>query len=145
MNPRTRDNLIYLTVGLSIAALVAADAFYADSHGRKMWVPSRFAFRSVCSTALIWYVVIRVIRQAKQTLPRVLAGVLFATMLHLTIVFASRQIIEQLPGLAFAALFALEGYFVLYATEKCALWGTTRGAGTCKKMQIRDFDVDRRR
>jgi hypothetical protein len=121
MNSKTRDNLIYLAVGIGIAALVWAGFFYADAHGRKMWVPSRFVSRSVYSTALIWYVVIRVIRQAKQTFPRVLAGVLFATILHLTIVFASRQIIEQLPGLAFAALFALEGYFVFYATEKCAL------------------------
>jgi hypothetical protein len=124
MKPSTRDNIIYLTVGLSIAALSAADFFYADSHARKMWVPSRFAFRSVYTTALIWYVVLKGIRQTKQSLVRVLALLLFATLLHLTIVFASRQIIEELPGIAFAALWVLELYFVFYVTEKFALYLT---------------------
>src|ERR1700730_14705961 len=99
MKPKTRDNLIYLAVGISIAAFVWADFFYADSHGLKMWMPSRFAFRSVYTTALIWYVVLKGIRQTKQTFVRVLAWLLFATLLHLTIVCASRQIIEQLPGI----------------------------------------------
>ena len=124
MKPSTRDNLIYLTVGLSIAALFAADFFYADSHTRKMWVPSRFAFRSVYTTALIWYVVLKGIRQTKQTFVRVLAWLLFATLLHLTIVFSSRQVIEELPGIAFAALWVLELYFVFYITEKFALYLT---------------------
>ena len=35
MKPETRDNVIYLAVGISIAALVTADFFYADSHGMK--------------------------------------------------------------------------------------------------------------
>jgi cell division protein FtsW (lipid II flippase) len=122
MNQRTRDNLIYLAVGITVAALLAVDFFYADSRGRKMWVPSRFASRSIYTTALICYVAAIVTRQAKQALFRVFACALFAGMLHLTIVFASRQIVEQLPGLAFAALFAIEGYFVLLATEKCTLY-----------------------
>jgi hypothetical protein len=124
MKLRTRDNIIYLTVGFSIAALVAADFFYADSHGRKVWVPSRFAFRSVYTTALIWYVVLKGIRQTKQTFVRVLVWLLFATLVHLTIVFASRQIIEELPGIAFAAVWVLELYFVFFMTEKFALFLT---------------------
>jgi len=124
MKPSTRDNIIYLTVGLSIAALFASDFLYAGSHTRKMWVPSRFAFRSVYTTALIWYVVLKGIRQTKQTFVRVLAWLLFATLMHLTILFASRQIIEELPGIAFAALWVLELYFVFYITEKFALYLT---------------------
>jgi hypothetical protein len=124
MKPSTRDNIIYLTVGLGVAALVVADFFYADSRGLKMWMPSRFAFRSVYTTALIWYVVLKGIRQTKQTFVRVLACLFFATLLHLTIVFASRQIIEELPGIAFAALWVFELYFVFFVTEKFALYFT---------------------
>ncbi len=124
MNPRTRDNIIYLTVGLSIAALLVADVFYADSRARKMWFPSRFAFRSVYTTALIWYFVLKGIRQAKLTFVRVLAWLLSATLMHLTIVFASRQIIEELPGITFAALCPWEFYFVFFITEKFALYLT---------------------
>jgi hypothetical protein len=117
MKPKTRDNLIYLAVGISIAAFVWADFFYADSHGLKMWMPSRFAFRSVYTTALIWYVVLKGMRQTKQTFIRVLAWLLFATLLHLTIVFAFLQIIEQLTGISFAALWVAELYFVFFVTE----------------------------
>jgi hypothetical protein len=122
MNPKTRDNLIYLAVGISIFAFVWADVFYADSHGRKMWMPSRFAFRSVYTTALIWYVVLKRISQVKRTFVRVLAWFVFATLLHLTIVFASRQIIEELPGISFAALCVAELYFIFFVTEKFALY-----------------------
>jgi hypothetical protein len=124
MKPRTRDNIIYLTVGLSIAALLVADVFYTDSHGGKMWFPSRFAFRSVYTTALIWYFVLKGIGQAKLTFVRVLAWLLSATLMHLAIVFASRQIIENLPGIAFAALCPWELYFVFFITEKFALYLT---------------------
>jgi hypothetical protein len=47
MKQQTRDNLTYLAVGLGLAALLAFDAFYSDSHNRKMWMPSRFAFNAV--------------------------------------------------------------------------------------------------
>jgi hypothetical protein len=124
MKPKTRDNLIYLAVGISIAAFVWADFFYVDSHSLKMWMPSRLAFRSVYTTALIWYVVLKGIRQTKQTFVRVLAWLLFATLLHLTIVLASRQIIEELPGISFAALWVVELYFIFFVTEKFAIYLT---------------------
>jgi hypothetical protein len=124
MKPKTRDNIIYLTVGLSIAALLVADVFYTDSHGRKMWFPSRFAFRSVYTTVLLWYFVLKGIRQTKLTFVQMLAWLLSATLMHLTIVFASRQIIEELPGIAFAALGPWELYFVFFITEKFALYLT---------------------
>jgi hypothetical protein len=59
MKPKTRDNLIYLAVGLSIAALVTANAFYADSRGREMWWPSRFTFRAVTTPSLLAYFVVK--------------------------------------------------------------------------------------
>ena len=120
MKATTRDNLIYLAVGLSIAALFWAYFFYADSHGREMWLPSRFAIRTVYTTALIWYVVLRGIHTGKQTFIRVLVLALFATLLHLSIVFAFRSIIEKLPGIAFALLWVPEMYFIVVVTEKSA-------------------------
>jgi drug/metabolite transporter (DMT)-like permease len=59
MRPQTRDNLIYLTVGFCVAALLAVDFFWADSHGRKMWLPSAFAFRAVAYTGVLGYFVAR--------------------------------------------------------------------------------------
>ena len=44
MKQGTRDNVIYLGVGLGIAALLTTGDFYSYSHGREVWVPSPFAF-----------------------------------------------------------------------------------------------------
>jgi uncharacterized membrane protein len=103
MKPTTRDNLIYLAVGLGIAALVVADFFYADSHGRKMWMPSRYAFRLIYSTALLGYFVVRETRKEKATVVQVVACVLFASVVHLAIGFGCRQVLGQLSGISFSA------------------------------------------
>jgi hypothetical protein len=112
MKQSTRDNIIYLAVGLSIAALLAGDAFYAFSHDRKMWMPSRFALRVVTTAILLIYFVIRQTRQMRLALTAVFTSVLLATLLHLTIFFGLREIVEQLPGITFSALGALELFFV---------------------------------
>lgn len=112
MKPKTRDNLIYLGVGLSIAALVCVDFFYADSHGQKMWWPSKFAFRTVTTPSLLAYFVVREMRKEKATLFQTFAAVLFATLLQLGIMFSFRQIIDQLPGMSYSALAVLEMFVV---------------------------------
>jgi hypothetical protein len=117
MKPRTRDNIIYLAVGLGVAALLVADVFYADSRGREAWFPSKFAFRSAYTTVLIWFVVLKGIRALRQTFVQVLARVLFATLMHLAIFIASRQIIEQLPGIGFSVVCPWEMYFVVLVTD----------------------------
>src|SRR5260370_25602755 len=103
MKAQTRDNLIYLAVGLSVAALVTIDVFYTDSHGREMWMPSRFAFRAVYSTGLLAYFVARETRKVKATVAHVLMCVLFASILNLAIAFGFRRVMGELPGLTFAA------------------------------------------
>jgi hypothetical protein len=50
MKQKTRDNLIYLAVGLGVVALIVADFVYADSHGQRMWWPSTFASRATYTT-----------------------------------------------------------------------------------------------
>ena len=83
MKQGTRDNLLYLAVGLSIAALVVADFFYADSHNQKMWSPSTLTSRAVYTTLLLAYFVAREARKGKATLLQVLACTLFASIVHL--------------------------------------------------------------
>jgi hypothetical protein len=113
MKPRTRDNLIYLAVGLGIAALVVADFYYADSHGRKMWMPSRYAFRLVYSTALLGYFIVRETRKVKITVVQVIACVVFASVVHLAIGFGFRQPLEQLSGIGFSACVVLELFLLV--------------------------------
>jgi hypothetical protein len=108
MKQKTRDNLIYLAVGIGIVALILADLFYADSHGREVWWPSRFAFRAVFSTALLLYFVARETRKSKATLDKVLTCVLLAGVVHLAIVFEFRHAVDQLSGITFSALAVVE-------------------------------------
>lgn len=108
MKPRTRDNLIYLAVGISIAAFVWIDFFYADSHGKEMWMPSRFAFRTVTTPALLAYFVIKEMLRRKARFLGVFSAVLFATLVQLAIMFGFRQLIEKLPGISYSALTVLE-------------------------------------
>jgi hypothetical protein len=108
MKQNTRDNLIYVAVGLSIAALLVADFFYSLSHHTEMWRPSKFAFRGVFTTFLLAYFVARESRKLKATLLQVLGCVLFAGIVHLAIIFAFRQFVDQLSGMLFSALAVFE-------------------------------------
>jgi preprotein translocase subunit Sec61beta len=112
MKQKTRDNFIYLGVALSIVALIGADFFYADSRGQKMWWPSRLVSRGVYTTILLAYFVAREARKLKVTPVQVLASVLFAGMVHLAIIFAFRQAMEQLSGIPFSALAVCEMFLV---------------------------------
>lgn len=115
MKTKTRDNLIYLAVGLGIAALLAADSFYSDSRGMAMWMPSKFAFRLVCSTALLGYFVVRETRLQRATTVEVFACVLFSSVVHLAIGFGFRQAVGQLSGMGFSAWVALETFLLVLA------------------------------
>lgn len=112
MKPDTRDNLIYLGVGLGIAALVVADFFYADSHGQTMWWPSRLAFRAAYTTLLLAYFVVKETRKMKATLVQMLGYVLFVSLVHLAIVFTFRHAAGELSGITFAAVAVFEMFFV---------------------------------
>jgi hypothetical protein len=113
MKPKTRDNLIYLAVGLGIAALLVADAFYADSHGRKMWMPSRFSFCLAYTAVLLGYFVVRETRRVKAAAVQVVGCVLFAILVHLAIGYGFRQVLEQFSGLSFSACVVLEMFFLV--------------------------------
>jgi hypothetical protein len=120
MQQTTRDNLIYVAVGLGIGALVALDAFYADSHGRRMWWPSKFAFHAVTTPALLAYFVVRQMRKEKGSFLQISGAVLFATLLQLAILFAFRRAIDDLSGLTYSALAALTLFVVFLLTLQFA-------------------------
>ena len=113
MKQTTRDNLIYLAVGLGVAMLVVVDVVYSESRGKEMWWPSKFSFRLVYSTALLAYFVIRETHKTKATLVRVVTCLLFVSIVHLGIVFGFHQTVGQLPGLTFAALAMFELFFLV--------------------------------
>ena len=113
MQQRTRDGLVYLAVGLSIAALVVADFVYREIHGQKMWVPTRFASRLVASAALLGYFVARETRRAGATLSQRLSCVLLAIILNTVLCFVFRQAVAQLSVWSFAAFAAIEAFFVV--------------------------------
>jgi hydrogenase-4 membrane subunit HyfE len=122
MKQTTRDNLIYLAVGLTIAALVTADAFYADSRRREMWWPSKFAFRAVTTPGLLAYFVAREMRREKATLLHTLASVLFAILMQLGILFSFRQVVEELPGISYSALAVFEIFLAFLLSIRVALY-----------------------
>jgi hypothetical protein len=113
MELRTRDNLIYLAVGVGLAALVTADVFYARSHDREIWMPSSFALRLSYSTPLIGYFVARETRKVKASLVQAVACVLFACVIHLAIGFGFRQAFGQLSGINFSACAVLETFILV--------------------------------
>jgi hypothetical protein len=116
MKPKTRDNVIYLAVGLGIAALVCIDAFYSLSRNREMWMPSWFAARVVYTTALIWYFAIREIRKRFKTkFFEMFGGILFITLIHVGLAFYFRQAIDQVATLSFAPWATLEGFGLVWS------------------------------
>jgi hypothetical protein len=88
-------DLIYLAVSLSIAALVAFDAFYSDFHNHKMWMPSRFAWNTVAFMGVLAYMVGRETQKAKATTVQTIACVVAACLLRSGVVLAFPRIFAK--------------------------------------------------
>src|SRR6185437_3809026 len=114
MKPENRDNIIYLTVGITIAVLLVAQFFYADSHeGRTIFHLSTFLFRAVTSTLLIGYFVGREVSKVNATIAEIVQCVVSACVLQLAINYAFRVYIEQLSIMSYVVLMALEFLFIV--------------------------------
>lgn len=113
MKQQTRDNLIYLAVGLGIAALLAFDAFYSDFHNREMWMPSRFAFNAVAFMGVLAYMVVQETRKAKATIVQTVTCVLVACLLHSATVLVFPQIFAQRFGAGLWVFIVLELFLVV--------------------------------
>lgn len=87
MKAETRDNIIYVSFGLAVVALVAFDAFYADSHGREMWWPTNFEFNFVGYLLLMEYFVVTETRKVGAALQQRSLFAILAGALHVTILF----------------------------------------------------------
>jgi hypothetical protein len=112
MKRTTRDNLVYLGIGVGIVALILTDFYVSDSHGLRMWWPSTFASRVAYTTGLLMYFVARETRKMKATVAQVFAYTLFATIVHLAIVFTFRSAAGELSGIFFSVLAVLEMFLV---------------------------------
>jgi len=113
MKPKTRDNLIYLAVGLGIAALITADAFYAVSRDREIWMPSIFAMRAVGYTAVLGPYVARETLKAKAKLAETIVCVVLGCMLQVGIAFAFRQTFSGRSTMRLYLLFVLGAFLIV--------------------------------
>jgi hypothetical protein len=114
MKRSTRDNLIYLAVGLGIAGLVAFDAFHSDFHDRKMWTPSRFAFNVFAFMGVLAYMIVRETQKVKATVVQTVAYVVVACVLHSGVVFAFPQIFAKPYGAGLWVFIVLELFLLLH-------------------------------
>lgn len=114
--------MIYLGVGIAAAGVVVADFLYADIHGSRMWLPSRFAARLASTTGLLVYFVIREIRREHATISQIIGSVLFAILAQLGIMAGFRHAVEELPGIAYSALAVAEMFLVWQVSVKGALY-----------------------
>jgi hypothetical protein len=108
VKPKTRDNLIYLAVGVSIVALLVADIFYADSHGHNFVNISNFEFRAASAMLLVGYFMFRAARTLRANSGELCLSVAAAALLSVLTCFVFRQSVEELPGLLYSSLTALE-------------------------------------
>jgi hypothetical protein len=113
MKRSTRDNLIYLALGLGIAGLVAFDAFYSDFHNRKMWMPSRFAFNAVSFMLLLAYMVVRETQKVKATILQTVVCVVAACFVHSGVVIAFPQIFAKPYGAGLWVFIVLELFLLV--------------------------------
>jgi hypothetical protein len=113
MRPRTRDNLIYLAVGIGLVALLIADFFYTDRHGSQMWLPSRFAFRAVGYLVILGYFVARETRKINATAFQAAVCVLIASVLHLGVALAFRGVFAGRFGAGVYLVVVVETFLIV--------------------------------
>jgi lysylphosphatidylglycerol synthetase-like protein (DUF2156 family) len=88
MKPETRDNLIYLSVGCTIAALVAYEAFYSERHGLRMWQPTNFEFNFIANLFVLEYLVVTQTRKLRATRKQIFTFVVAAGVLHAAVLLS---------------------------------------------------------
>src|SRR5271157_526910 len=113
MKPSTRDNFIYVAVGLSIAGFVAEQVLFSDTHGRVLANLSALVFRAGGATIVAGYFVARVVRNSGAPLNKVALYVVVASAVQLAISLYFRQYVGQLSGLAFIGLATIETFLIV--------------------------------
>ena len=130
MKPKTRDNIIYLAVGLGIAAFLAQQVFYAADHGQAIAHLSGFAVRIVGSTLVVGYFVGREVRKVGATIAGVILCVVIAGVLQLALSFGFRQYVDRLSSMSYVALAALETFLIV----SLATWAVSHSYGKNRRV-----------
>ena len=113
MKQSTRDNIIYLSVALVVAALVTIDFFYSDARGREMWWPSNFVYRLVAYIGVLGYLVGRETRKAGATTMQVIICVVAAGIMQTGIALSFRQTFSGGYSLSLWALWIAGGFAII--------------------------------
>ena len=118
MKRSTRNDLIYLVVGLCVAALVVVDLFYADLSGRQMWWPSNFWAHLLGYMVILEYFVARETRKAGAGLGQTIICILATAVLHAGTAFALHGLYDGPFTLVLFAAAMLEFFIIL----QLAVW-----------------------
>ena len=113
MKQGTRDNVIYLAVGLVVLTFVVLDFFYADSHGRQMWWPSNFAYRLVGYLIIVEYFVVTETRKVGATLSQIVTCLVAAGILQVGVAFSFRHTLSARYSLTLWGLWVLEAFAIV--------------------------------
>jgi hypothetical protein len=123
MKANTRDNLIYLAVGVTIAGLVVGLDFYAESHGKPSLRLSKFTVRAVGSLLLVGYFALREARRrVNATLAEMVMCALAGGVLNLAVIFGFRQTVGQISGIQYMAFASLETFLIVELVTRVVLY-----------------------
>jgi riboflavin transporter FmnP len=122
MKQKTRSNLIYLAIGLGLAALLTSDAIYSDIHNRKMWIPSRFAFNAAASMGVLVFMVASETQKAKATKRQTTMCVFVATLLHWAIALSFPQVFAKPFYAGLWVFMVLEVFVVVRLSVRAILY-----------------------
>lgn len=113
MKRLTRDNLIYLAIGIGIASFLVWQDFYAENHhGRGIIHISKFEFRTISSLFIVGYYLALQLRKLKATITEILGCLLVSSLLLLAVAFEFRDYMTNLPGIAYVGVVVLEAFFI---------------------------------
>lgn len=108
LKPKTRDNLIYLAVGIVAVVAITVPMFIADSRGREMRVSPNinFWFRVISSPLVVCYFQLREGTRLRVKRIELTGWVLVSIIMYLGVAFGFRDVVNSLSGIAYTAILA---------------------------------------
>jgi hypothetical protein len=118
MKTTTRDNIVYLAVGLGAVAALALDVFYSLKRGHNMWNPSLFEERAITATLVMEGILADGLRKERVPFRQILIWLFFATILHIGFLLLFRQFLGGTLLSSFALWAILEVVAVIQITQR---------------------------
>jgi hypothetical protein len=112
MTDTTRDNIIYLTVGLTIAILVAGDFVVADHRGTEMWWPTSLQFHAASYWFVLSYFIATETRKITSSVVQIIICEFIGAVLHVGVVLMFHDTLARPLGLRLFAIAIIE-FFVI--------------------------------